>query len=148
MTIPGLDVYPVQRMYEVEAGNQHGFSENQGVSHLINGFGRRLQQAIRDGASRLWRWCTSLLAPSHRGHQLSQMDRKMLSLFEEEKSAKDTLSKVETVMQLKPVDHRPGKGSEVMEYLQAVKTRAAIELQKVNDQRIATFNQNPLFTSI
>lgn len=76
------------------------------------------------------------------------MDRRMLSLFEKEQSLKDTLRKTEDAMQFKSLDHWPGKGMGTMEYLQTVKTHAAIELQKVNDRRITTFNQKPLASAV
>lgn len=72
----------------------------------------------------------------------------MLSLFEKEQSLKDTLRKTEDAMQFKSLDHWPGKGMGAMEYLQTVKTHAAIELQKVNDRRITTFNQKPLASAV
>lgn len=78
---------------------------------------------------------------------MRQMDRQMLLLFEKEQSLKDTLRKTEEAMQFKPVHHWNGKSPGTMEYLQTVKTRAAIELQKVNDRRITTLNQKPLAAS-
>lgn len=75
------------------------------------------------------------------------MDRQMLLLFQKEQSLKDTLRKTEEAMQHKSVHHWNGKGLGTMEYLQTVKTRAAIELQKVNDRRITSLNQKPLAAS-
>ena len=140
----GFNVSSVQGMHELEAGNQHVFQPKHETSYLINSFGGRLRRAIRDGANRLWRWCSSLLTPSGRGHQLRQMDRQMLLLFQKEQSLKDTLRKTEEAMQFKPVHQWNGKGLGTMEYLQTVKTHAAIELQRVNDRRITTLNQKTL----
>lgn len=68
----------------------------------------------------------------------------MLLLFQKEQRLKDTLRKTEEAMQFKPVHQWNGKGLGTMEYLQTVKTHAAIELQRVNEQRITTLNQKPL----
>lgn len=73
------------------------------------------------------------------------MDRRMLSLLEKEQSLADTLKKTEKAMQLLPVD-RNSFGT--MEYLQTVKTGIAAELQKVNEQRIATFDQSSVYFGV
>ena len=138
-----FDVHAVQRVHEFEARDQHVFSDERETTHLINDLARRIKQAICNGAGRLWRWCSSLVTPSSRGHPLKQMDRQMLSLHEKEQRLTETLTKTERAMQLVPVGRWQSKGFGAMEYLQTVKARAALELQEVNDQRIATVNKTP-----
>lgn len=138
----GIGVRPVQRMHEVETGTQHCLKNfEDGEIGLI----RRMQRAIRDGASKVWRLCTQLLSPSSPEVRQRQWDHRMLSLLEREEALSDTLQKTEKAMELLPVASsswsQRGTTKGTMEYLQTVKTRVAEELQAINHRRIVTFNQ-------
>lgn len=143
-------VQPMQRVDEFEARNQHALSGEYGNERgdQASGLIMRMKRTIQDGASRFWHWCISFVSSLSREDRLKEMDRRMLSLLEAEQALKDTLQKTEKAIELAPVKPGPFGSTGKSEYLEAVKTRAIEELQKVNNERITIFNQFPLVHSL
>lgn len=137
---------PTEDPLKFEAGNKHfSFLDHSPdkESPLTNVL-VRVGQALRNGASRLWHWCKSVVVQSSPRYRARELDEEMLNLMKTENTLTSILAKTEKALENAHPSTHTEPPPRTVTFLQTIKTKIEGGLDAVYQQRMDAFNRLPL----